>query len=129
LKIVTKTSVSPIESISISKIFWSKTTMSASFPASRRRTGTIVVGRSVHSEKSRRLCSVCGEVQADTPGGPSCRNGHGGAPSLEPGRVPLEQRTVEATAVAAPAGSSGPAVPDVEDEPVIRSVSYGDLLD
>jgi len=28
-------------------------------------------------------CSVCGQIQYDTPSGPCCENGHGGAPSVE----------------------------------------------
>jgi len=31
-----------------------------------------------------RRCSVCGEDQFDSPGGITCPNGHGGAPSLDP---------------------------------------------
>lgn len=30
------------------------------------------------------ICSVCGETQYDTPGGLTCKNGHGGAPSKDP---------------------------------------------
>ena len=28
-------------------------------------------------------CSICGQIQYETPAGPSCENGHGGAPSVE----------------------------------------------
>jgi len=70
------------------------------------------------SEKSKALCSVCGEPQLTTPGGAVCKNGHGGVDPLEPGQVPLEG-SVDRTATA----------PVIEDEPAIRSVSYADLID
>ena len=72
------------------------------------------------SEKSGDLCSICGEPQSMTPSGAHCRNGHGGADPLLPGQVPMEKKVVDAVAT---------EVPAVEDEPLIRSVSYADLID
>lgn len=57
-------------------------------------------------------CSVCGEPQMQTRGGLVCKNGHGGARSLEPGEAPeavedaLEGESVAPTAVQALPGSA-----------------------
>ncbi|MDD9148133.1 hypothetical protein OYT88_06175 [Sporolactobacillus sp. CQH2019] len=42
-------------------------------------------------------CSVCGELQFDTPSGISCKNGHGGAaPATETAEPPIKLETVRA---------------------------------
>lgn len=35
------------------------------------------------TEKFGTICSICGEPQFDTPSGPTCKNGHGGADGIE----------------------------------------------
>lgn len=51
----------------------------------RRRTeANKVVGETDTRVSVGARCSVCGLGQFDTPSGPSCPNGHGGAPAADP---------------------------------------------
>ena len=49
------------------------------------KVSTILPGGMGSGKKSMpiRHCSVCNELQFDTPSGPVCKNGHGGADSIE----------------------------------------------
>jgi hypothetical protein len=64
----------------------------------------------------RTLCAECAEPQLPTPSGLVCKNGHGGADSLEPGDPALQPEP-------------GPSA-DLGPEPaIVRGLSQEDLLD
>lgn len=37
----------------------------------------------IRNKNAKTLCLLCGEPQFETPSGITCKNGHGGAPSIE----------------------------------------------